>query len=113
MIKANLVAAFVAMAFFSLGQKWEYKKVVIGAKPHSYPNLEMTKMEPNEFDIDESWLGIYGSEGWELVSAVATQETIHPNFGNDKYVSGLQPNVRTKEIILFFKRQSKPVPTKK
>jgi len=32
-------------------------------------------------------------------------ETVHPNFGNEQYVSGIEPNVRTAEIDFVFKRK--------
>ena len=45
-----------------------------------------------------------GSKGQELVDVYTEMETVHPNFGNDKYVSGLQPNMRTSNVIYVFKR---------
>lgn len=114
MRKIILTSAFIGLSLLSFSQtKWEYKKVVINPNPQSYPELNIVKIRPNEFTIDESTLGIYGVEGWELVDVITTIETIHPNFGKDDYVTGLQPNVRTKEIILFFKRNVKVQPIKK
>jgi len=45
-----------------------------------------------------------GLEGWELVAVAPLTETVHPNFGDEKYVTGLQPNVRTASFWLIFKR---------
>lgn len=43
-----------------------------------------------------------GDEGWELVDVFEETETVHPNFGNSEYVTGIQPNVRTSEISFVF-----------
>ena len=44
------------------------------------------------------------AEGWELVACYDSIETVFPNFGDDKYVTGLQPNVRTSTVFFVFKR---------
>lgn len=31
-------------------------------------------------------------------------ETVYPNWGNEKYVTGIQPNVRTMSVVLILKR---------
>lgn len=46
-------------------------------------------------------------KGWELVDIYTMIETVHPNFGNKKYVTGLQPNTRTQAICYVFKRAIK------
>lgn len=114
MRKIILVSTFIGLSLLTFGQtKWEYKKVVIDPNAQSYPELDIVKMRPNEFEISESTLNLYGSDGWELIDVITTVETIHPNFGKGEYVTGLQPNVRTKEIILFFKRSIKVQTIKK
>lgn len=47
-----------------------------------------------------------GDEGWELVSTYEKLETAHPNYGNEKYVTGLQANTRTGAVVFLFKRLS-------
>lgn len=68
-------------------------------------NASNEKFESYKFDIDDESLNLFGKDGWELVSIYEKTETVHPNFGNDQYVSGLQPNVRTSEINFVFKRK--------
>lgn len=46
----------------------------------------------------------YGKEEWELVDTYLEMETVRTNYGNDKYVTGLQPNVRTQILVMIFKR---------
>ncbi|MBO4803977.1 MAG: FKBP-type peptidyl-prolyl cis-trans isomerase N-terminal domain-containing protein, partial [Muribaculaceae bacterium] len=46
-----------------------------------------------------------GDEGWELVTTYEKLETAHPNYGNEKYVTGLQANTRTGAVVFLFKRQ--------
>ena len=60
--------------------KWEYKTVKIEAKYFDKPAEEL-------FQVDIA-LNQFGSDGWELVSSLDTNE----NQG------------QSKEIILFFKR---------
>lgn len=57
--------------------------------------------------MEDSQLNEMGSQGWELVDVYTMTETIHPNFGNSSYVTGLQPNVRTSEVAFVFKRPKK------
>ena len=66
---------------------------------------EATKFESNKFEVTDESLSLFGKDGWELVGIFEKTETVHPNFGNDQYVSGLQPNVRTAEINFVFKRK--------
>lgn len=54
--------------------------------------------------IPESKLNELGAEGWELVSTSLEMETAYPNFGDSRYVTGLQPNVRPQSLICIFKR---------
>jgi hypothetical protein len=44
-----------------------------------------------------------GNEGWKLVDVFEIIEIVHPNFGNDDYVTGLQPNVRTSTVNFVLK----------
>jgi len=38
------------------------------------------------------------------VDTVTEIETVHPNFGDEQYVTGLQPNVRQRSVTLIFKK---------
>ena len=100
MNKILLIAA-VGLLSFSCTSKWEYKIVSVKGTEQE----TMAKFQTNKFDVSDESLNLFGKDGWELVSVYATTETVHPNFGNDQYVSGLQPNVRTAEINFVFKRK--------
>lgn len=78
--------------------KWEYKIVSVDAE-------KADKFFPREIKISNGDLNLFGKEGWELVDTYTDVETVHPNFGNEEYVSGLQPNVRTSKITFIFKRK--------
>ena len=41
----------------------------------------------------------------ELVDVYTIEETVHPNFGNEEYVTGLRENTRTASINYVFKRR--------
>ena len=66
---------------------------------------EAAKFGANKFDVTGESLNLFGKEGWELVGVFEKTETVHPNFGNDQYVSGIQPNVRTADLNFIFKRR--------
>jgi hypothetical protein len=90
----------LSFALFSCSTKWEYKIVSVKSK-----EAETTKFDVNKFDVSDESLNLFGKDGWELVDIFEKIETVHPNFGNDQYVSGLQPNVRTAEMNFVFKRK--------
>lgn len=92
--------SIVSLGLLSCSDKWEYKLVVVKAKEQ-----DVAKFESNKFEVTDDALNLFGKDGWELVSVFEKTETVHPNFGNDQYVSGLQPNVRTAEIDFVFKRK--------
>ena len=81
--------------------QWEYKVLRIEGfvANNSYP-----EMRKNYLILKEDELNKLGKDGWELVDSYTELETVHPNFGNEKYVTGLQPNVRSSELVLVFKR---------
>lgn len=78
-------------------QKWEYKTLTVPGNAYS-PFL------PKRISVPMNELTTLGIQGWELVDVYTHIETVHPNFGNDKYVTGLQPNIRTDSIVYVFKR---------
>jgi hypothetical protein len=86
-------------------ESWEYKVVAVSPKG----NVERTgaaafstvTITPSDSELDA-----LGAEGWELVTSYLEMESAYPNFGDEKYVTGLQPNVRPQRVILIFKRHS-------
>lgn len=86
-------------------QKWEYKLLTVSSQVYSRTGtdaLKSTTATPSESELNK-----LGSEGWELVASYLEMETAHPNFGNESYVTGLQPNIRPQRAVLIFKRISK------
>ena len=78
-------------------QKWEYKTIVSSGS-------SIGKFTSRSFEIPQDELNSLGAEGWELVDVYTQIETVHPNFGNADYVTGLKPNTRTNEVFYVFKR---------
>jgi len=99
-MKKVLFIAILGLALSSCTSNWEYKIVKVkGAEK------EASKFDPNKFEVSDESLNLFGKDGWELVDIYETTETVHPNFGNSEYVTGMQPNVRTAEINFVFKRK--------
>ncbi|MDH7459694.1 DUF4177 domain-containing protein [Chitinophagaceae bacterium 26-R-25] len=90
----------LSLGLLSCSDKWEYKIVSVKGKEQ-----ENGKFQSNKFEVSDTALNLFGKDGWELVNVYGKTETVHPNFGNDQYVSGLQPNVRTEELNFVFKRK--------
>lgn len=86
--------------------KWEYKMVSVRATEVS--SEVYSKFSAKEVSLIklESEVEKLGKQGWELVDSFVEDETVHPNFGNEKYVTGLQPNVRPNRVVLLFKRKT-------
>ena len=85
--------------------KWEYKTINLEATNqglYTTNNFNSTKIELTENMINE-----YGLEGWELIDTYLEMETVHPNYGDSEYVTGLQPNIRPQRLVLIFKRPYK------
>ncbi len=99
-MKKVFFIAILGLALTSCTSNWEYKIVKVkGAEK------EASKFDPNKFEVSDESLNLFGKDGWELVDIYETTETVHPNFGNSEYVTGMQPNVRTAEINFVFKRK--------
>lgn len=99
-----LVVASVAIGIASCSQKqeetpkWEYKTLVVEARPYNDFAIPM-------ISYPQARLDTLGSQGWELVDVYTIVETVHPNFGDSKYVTGLQPNTRLNRVNYVFKRR--------
>lgn len=92
---------FLALALVLVGctsSKWEYKIVKIDSSTSS-DFLE------SEFKVTSEDLNLFGEEGWELVDVYTLTQTQHPNFGDDKYVTGIRENTRTESVNFVFKRK--------
>ena len=84
---------------------WEYKAVKISGDIMKY-DYDVRKFFPLELDEDtvSSKMNLFYRQ-WDLVGTVTEIETVHPNFGKEDYVTGIQPNTRSKATILIFRRQ--------
>jgi hypothetical protein len=100
-MKKLLLIVFIGLISFSCTSKWEYKIVSVKGEEQE----TKAKFQANKFDVSDESLNLFGKNGWELVDIYEKTETVHPNYGNEEYVSGLQPNVRTAEINFVFKRK--------
>jgi hypothetical protein len=103
----NAVFILAVLLFISCSSKWEnetkweYKTISIkGEELESFG-----KQRANYFKVSDTELNSLGNDGWELTGMYEKIETVHPNFGDDRYVTGMQPNVRTSEINFVFKRK--------
>lgn len=100
-MKKILLASSFVVSIISCTSKWEYKTIIFKGTEQE----ELAKFTSKKIDINNSSLNSLGEEGWELTDVFEKIETVHPNFGNNEYVTGLQPNVRTSEISFVFKRK--------
>ena len=78
-------------------QKWEY--LTISSVGYSWSDFRQRSIDLIDAELDS-----LGNQGWELVDVYTRVETVHPNFGNERYVTGLQPNTRTSCVYYVFKR---------
>ncbi|RYG06830.1 MAG: DUF4177 domain-containing protein [Chitinophagaceae bacterium] len=99
-MKKKLLIAVLVLGITSCSSKWEYKIVTVKGS-----EKEASKFDAIKFEVSGESLNLFGKEGWELVDTFPTTETVHPNFGNSDYVTGMQPNVRTSEVNFVFKRK--------
>lgn len=77
---------------------WEYKTIIDDGSSRS-------EFSAKSFDAPADQLNKLGKEGWELVGVTTQTETQYPNFGDDKYVTGIRTNTRTATITYIFKRK--------
>ena len=100
-----IVLLCVVIIIISWPEKWEYKAVKVSGE-FSSTSYSLEKFLPAR--MDESRLTsklnlLYGK--WELVAGITEIETVHPNFGKEDYVTGIQPNTRSRNVILIFRRR--------
>ncbi len=100
-MKKIFLITIIGFFSFSCTTKWEYKTISVKGEAQE----TMANFQANKFDVSDESLNLFGKDGWELVAIYEKTETVHPNYGNEEYVSGLQPNVRTAEINFVFKRK--------
>lgn len=108
MKKLNLFIAFLSVLILlgcQSNEKWEYKVLSVSNEGYSLSAADAAL--PTTVSPTESELNKLGLDGWELVTSYLEIETAHPNFGDDKYVTGLQPNIRPQRAVLIFKRTLK------
>lgn len=100
-MKKIIIAFFCTALLTACGhsQKWEYKVVKMAGKEST-----MKDFTPMTFDDPSETLNKMGKEGWELVDTYTEINTVHPNFGNEEYVTGIRENTRTAILNFVFKR---------
>lgn len=97
-MKKRLLIPLAACSMMACSHHWEYKIV-------SVEGTESTEYDARSFQITNEDLDIFGKEGWELVDIYTITETLHPNFGNSEYVTGIRENTRTQSVNYVFKRK--------
>lgn len=86
-----------------LEPRYEYKVIKIAADRKSRTGEEA--LEPTSIHVDEKELASLGSQGWEIVATYLEVETAYPNFGDSKYVTGLQTNVRPQRLVVILRHR--------
>ena len=95
----------LSIIFYSCSSKeksWEYKVVsysesVSRYRSGAFDNISITP------SLDE--LNKLGDEGWEIATSYLEIETAFPNFGDDKYHTGIKSNIRPQRLVIIFKRE--------
>lgn len=102
LMMVTVMTTTMILALNNSTEKWEYKVTYL----ESTEIEEYTKSDfnPKEAQLNAGMINSYGEEGWELVDTYLETETVHPNYGNDDYVTGLQPNIRPQRLVMIFKR---------
>lgn len=90
----------LAMTSCQEDAQWEYRVLTVeGEQNYNGDFFPMSFTDPS------SKLNALGKEGWEVVTSYTEVQTVHPNYGNSEYVTGLQPNTRTSTINFVLKRK--------
>jgi hypothetical protein len=98
-------AILLALLTFFIPPKYEYTWVRF--TPKDFISLSRTgdgAAKSTAIEIDETKLKEYGKNGWEVCGVFLEPETSYPNFGNESYVTGLQPNFRAQSAVILLKR---------
>jgi hypothetical protein len=90
-------------------QEWEYETMEILAASQAFPDSSgnFAKLDTRTIPDISARLKAMGLLEWELIDSFLENETAHPNFGAENLVTGLQPNVRPRKLVLIFKRPRK------
>lgn len=101
-MKKLFLACALALTLVSCSNnaKWEYKVVKVAGIEGANGNYGAMA-----FNDPSGQLNRLGDEGWEVVTSYTEENTVHPNFGNSEYVTGLQPNTRTTVVNFVLKRK--------
>ena len=86
-----------------LEARYEYKVVAVASNASGRTGEDA--MKAAMVTIDEKELTRLGNQGWEIVTSFIEVETAYPNFGDAKYVTGLQTNVRPQRLILILRHR--------
>ena len=90
--------------------KWEYRTLeVLAVRPETdlADSIRLSEFMRKTVPDATSQLGALGQEGWELTAVFLEDETVHPNFGKDSLVTGLQPNTRPQKLVCLLKRRKR------
>jgi hypothetical protein len=91
--------------FLRPAPQWEYQTVSLSSEGNERTGLDAVKFASIQWEANT--VAAMGTEGWELVDTYLELETAYPNFGDEDYVTGIQPNVRPQALTLIFKRPIK------
>jgi hypothetical protein len=85
---------------------WEYETIAVTpemylARTGRIDSALQTKIAPDASVLTKT----FGAKGWELVTAYLETETAFPNFGDEKYVTGIKSNIRPARLVMIFKRR--------
>lgn len=96
----KLLFILLILGLTGCASKWEYKIVTVD-------NSTKSEFYESDFKVTSEDLNLFGADGWELVNVYTITQTQHPNFGDDKYVTGIRENTRTESVNYVFKRPTR------